>query len=327
MEVTKVFTEEKWKNVNKVNKELLEDYLIELKSRRRRPGTLHQYKSDGKMILCYIYENMCNASILEFTKKDFRKISLWLTEERRVSNARFNRVFALIRGMMEYAEDEDDYVDYERNMARKIKGLERNPVREIYFLTDEQVQKIRGYLIENKMYRECVYLDLSYDSAARIGEIAQVKKHGLLERRFTNIVIGKRGKKFPLLYHDNTLQSLKLYMDQRGEDDVDSLWLSKLYMEPVSEDALYTWCKKFRVILNEVDGKYMKFTPHSFRHTALENYSKGSHYMCKVLNREDGFSMEELQYLANHDSMDTTKSYLKPAHNEILEDMFKIKLK
>lgn len=320
----KVFTKEKWQRANKLNKELLEDYLIELKSKRRRPSTLQQYESDGKMILCFIQEHMDNRCVLDFNKKDFRRISLWLTEERKVSNARFNRVFALIRGMMEYAEDEDDY-DYEKNLARKIKGLPKEPVREIYFLTDEQIHKIRTYLLEHEMYRECAYLDISYDSAARIGEVLQIKKDGLLERRYTNIVVGKRGKKFRLLYHYNSLESLKLYLNSR-EDNIESLWIDQDHNHAVTDNTLYDWCIKMRSILNLLEDKYIPFTPHSFRHSALENYKNGTHYMCERMNRPDGFSIEEIQILAHHDNIDTTKGYLKPNDNNILEGMFGVKL-
>lgn len=327
MQTNRVFSEEKWVKVLKANKELLEDYLTELKSKRRRPKTIEQYRFDGRMLLCYIFTDMDNKYLIDFTKKDFRKISLWLTEERKVSNARFNRVFSLIRGMMEYAEDEDDY-DYERNMARKIKGLEKEPVRDICFLSDEQIHKIRDYLLEKELYRECVYLDLSYDSAGRIGEIAQVQKHDLLNRRNTNIVVGKRGKKFPLIYHNNTLESLKLWLDERGEDDLDELFVTTRYdtKRVVTEDALYEWCVRFRGILCELEGTYIKFTPHSFRHSALENYKRGTHYMCKELGKPDGFTIEELQILANHESMDTTKSYLKDDKEDVLQNMFNIKI-
>lgn len=319
----KVFTKEKWKNVNKQNKDLLYDYLTELRSMKRSSKTLYQYESDGKMILCYIHDQMDNMNILDLTKKDFRRITLWLLEEREVSNARFNRIFALVRGMCEFAEDEDDYA-YERNIARKVKGLEKNPVREIIFLTDEQIHTIRNYLIENRMYRECVYLDLAYDSAARIGEIAQVHKHNLLENRMTNIVIGKRGKKFRLLYHKNTQASLKLWLEDRGDDDIDELFVSTRYTnkKALTKEALYEWCVKFRSILKELDGEYIKFTPHSFRHSALENYKRGTHYMCREIGRT--FTIEELQVLAHHESIDMTKSYLKKDDNDILSNMFNI---
>lgn len=324
----KVYSKEKWKKVNRLNKELLEDYMIELKSKRRRPRTIEQYRTDGHMLLCYIHDHMDNRCILEFSKKDFRKIALWLTEERNVSSARFNSFFSLVRGMMEYCEDEDDY-DYNLNLARKIKGLEKEKVREIIFLTDAQIHKIRKYLLENKMYRECVYLDLSYDSAARVGEVEQVLKYNLLDNRITNIVTGKRAKKFPLLYHKNTLESLALYLDQRGEDDTPELFvtLRTKCRRASTRKTMYEWCLKFRNMLATYeDEKYMKFTPHSFRHSAIENYKNGTHYMCVELGKPEGFSIEELQALANHESMDTTRSYLKPNQNGLLEGMFNIKI-
>lgn len=323
----RVYTPEKWENANKENKGLLKDYLVELKSKRLKESTLNQYRDDGRMIICYIATDMDNKSILQFTKKDFRSLALWLTDERKVSNARFNRVFAIIHGMMEYAEDEDDY-EYNQNIARKIKRLPKEPVREIYFLTDEQIHKIRKYLLEHKKYRECAYLDISYDSAARISEVNQIKKSDILDMRYTNTVIGKRGKKFNLLYHNNSLESLELYLNQRGSDSVESLWVTMrgLYRAPLKNSALYSWTKNMTKILYNVDGKFLDFSPHSFRHSALQNYRNGTHYMCRVMARPRIFTMEELQALAHHESMDTTRSYLKPDENNVIEGMFDIKL-
>ncbi|MFQ9696952.1 MAG: site-specific integrase, partial [Zhenhengia sp.] len=177
----------------------------------------------------------------------------------------------------------------------------------------------------HEMYRECAYLDISYDSAARIGEVLQIKKDGLLERRYTNIVVGKRGKKFRLLYHYNSLESLKLYLNSR-EDNIEALWIDQDHNHAVTDNTLYDWCIKMRSILHLIEGKYIPFTPHSFRHSALENYKSGTHYMCEKMGRPEGFSIEEIQILAHHDNIDTTKSYLKPNDNNILESMFGIKL-
>ena len=82
-----------------------------------------------------------------------------------------------------------------------------------------------------------------------------------------------------------------------------------------------------RSILQLVDGKYIPFTPHSALDiAALENYKNGTHYMCEKMGRPEGFSIEEIQIMAHHDNIDTTKSYLKPNDNNILESMFGIKL-
>lgn len=95
---TVVYSKEIYENANKHNKDLLNDYLVELKSKKRRPNTLEQYLHDGRMLICYVSQNMDDKSFLEFNKKDFRNVSLWLTEERKVSNARFNRIFVLFEG-------------------------------------------------------------------------------------------------------------------------------------------------------------------------------------------------------------------------------------
>lgn len=320
-----IYTKELYDSANSKNKLLLQDYLVELKSKKRKPSTLNQYLSDGRMLICYVKKYMNDKYFCDFTKKDFRQIGLWLTEDRGVSNARFNGVFSLIHGMMEYAEDEEDY-EYDVNYARKIKNLPKEPVKEIVFLTDEQILKIRNWLLENKMYRECAYLDVSYDSTARINEIVQMKRTGLLENRYSNLVTGKRGKKFNIIIHDRSIESLKLYLDTRT-DNLEELWVTnRTKARPLKDDGLYEWVKKMSKYLSEVEGKEIRFSPHSFRHSALENYENGTHYMCRVLAEPRRFALHELQVMARHDSMDTTKSYLKPKENNVIENMFGVKI-
>jgi integrase len=323
----KVFNKESWELANNQNKLLMQDYLVELKSKRRAQSTLEQYRYDGRMLVCYIQQEMENRCVLDFAKKDFRRIALWLTEERKVSNARYNRVFSMLHNMLDFVEDEDDY-EYENNKSRKVKLLPKEPVREIHFLTDAQIQAIRNNLLERKKYRECAYLDISYDSAARIGEVLQIKKNDILDMRYTNQVIGKRSKKFNLIYHKHSLESLKLYLDQRGEDKVEELWIKGKgdKKRPVTDNALYDWAKSMARFLSDLEGKEINFSPHSFRHSALENYKNGTHYMCRVMAQPKKFSIEELQVLAHHESMDMTRMYLKPNDNNVIENMFDISM-
>jgi integrase/recombinase XerD len=53
-----------------------------------------------------------------------------------MSNARGNSLLSALRSLLEFCADDDDY-DYEYNVGSRVKGLPRNPVREITFLTDE----------------------------------------------------------------------------------------------------------------------------------------------------------------------------------------------
>lgn len=323
---TKVFSAEKYQKVCTTNKALLNDFLVELRSNRKKPSTIEQYGCDLRMVLCHIYDDMDNANLLEMNRKDFRNIKMWYLTERNVSPARCNRVLSAIHSMLNYAEDDDDY-EYEFNKSQKVRGVTKEGVKEIVFLEDDQIKRLRDYLIENEKFRMLALLDLLYDSGGRRNEILQIKKEGLLDRNYTNIVNGKGGKKFPLIYFSRSKESVKLYLDQRGEDDLEELWVigDKDHRRPASYARLYDWVMEMRSIISKIEGKPLMITPHSFRHSALQNMKNGTHYICKELNKE-GFTLEELKVYAHHNDTGTTEGYLKINDNDILASMFGIEL-
>lgn len=320
----RIFNEEEWVIVNKDNKNLMYDFIIELKARKKKKGTIDQYSNDIRIILIYILRQLKNKSILELNKKHFRNMNLWMIDNLGVSNARANRLMSTIRSMLDFAEDDDDY-EYDVNYAKKVKGLPKEEVREIYFITDEQVSKLRECLKNKQEYQKLLLLDLAYDSAGRRNELFQVEKEGLLERNNTNIVIGKRGKKFPLIYFSNTKESLKLWLDQRGEDDIKSLWVTGTGngKREVAYNTLYEWFVTMADYLGEIEGKEIPFNAHSFRHTALENFGNGTHYVLKEIGKEK-LELNELKVYAHHSDVSVTSSYLKNDENNILAQTFGI---
>lgn len=321
-----VFSSEKWKLVNNENKLLLEDFLTELRSNKKSEGTIKQYRADIRLVFCYLLTDMSNKYILELNKKDFRRINLWMLD-RGVSNARANRLMSAIRSMLDFAEEDDDY-DFDINYAKKVKGLSKEPVREIIFITDEQVYKLRERLREMKKYQWMCLLDLAYDSAGRKNELYQVEKHGLLDKNVTNVVVGKRAKKFKLMYFDRTKESLKLWLDQRGDDDIDCLWVKQIgnVNYEITNNCLYDWFVEMSKILSDVEGKEIEFSTHSFRHSSLDNLSQGTHYICSKLGKDKGFDISELKLLANHSDISTTMSYLKNRDDELLSAAFGVNI-
>lgn len=323
----KVFSNEKWEKVCSSNKELLRDFLLELRSNKYSAGTISQYRCDLRMLFCYMLDNMDNKNILDLSRKDFRNIKMWYINERKVSPARCNRVMSSIHSMLDYAEEDDDY-NYDFNVSKKIKGLTKEGVREIIFLEDPQVERLRNFLLDQENYKLAALLDLLYDSGARRNEIWQVTKHDLLDRNYTNIVVGKGGKKFPLVYFSRFKESLKLYLDQRGEDDIDALWIigEGENKRTGSISVIYSWIMEMREILFHLEQKPILITPHSFRHSALENMKNGTHYICRELDRMEGFSLQELKVYAHHEATSTTESYLKKNDNNVLASMFNINI-
>ena len=325
MERNNLYSNEVYETVNKESKLVLEDYILELKAKGRAVKTIEQYVFDCRMFLCYIHENTNNKSILELKKRDFRNFFLMLQETGK-SSARINRVQSSLRNLLEFVvDDEDEYEDYYRNPMKKIKSVEKNPTREIVFLEDSEVDYLIDYLLEKEKYQKALYVSLSYDSAGRRNEIAQVEKFSFLDdnKNTKNEVIGKRSKKFTLMYSKRTRDIANKWLEERGEDDVDSLWVSYYNGEPrpLRYETLYQWAVSFRSILESEYDKDLPLNPHSFRHSALENYENGTHHTLIYLG-EEKLDINTLRILANHNDISITQSYLKDKDSEVLNDLF-----
>ena len=321
----RIYTKEKWEQVNKYNKNLMEDYLMELKSQKKSQGTIDQYRNDLRIMFIYILEELNNKEIYKLKKKHFRNYLMWLSDKG-MSNARVNRLMSALRSMLTYASDEEDYEDeLEINYAQKVRGLQKEKVREIVFLTDEEIEYIYSRLIEKGKYQQALFIALMYDSAGRRNECYQVEKDfAEKDPNFTNVVTGKRNKKFRLLYRARTKQAYELLMQHRN-DDCDALWTTKQDGEvvPASYETLYAWVISWRKILAE-KFEPKEFNPHSFRHSALENYGDGTHYVCREHLGGKKLEIEQLKILAHHEDVSTTMSYLRDKGEDELLNAFGI---
>lgn len=320
----KFYNKEKWEAVPSFNKELINDFLLELKSQGKSEGTIKQYNNDLRIICMFIYDELGNKEFHKLKKKHFRNMVLFF-KEKGMSNARVNRLMSATRSMLEFASNEEDYEDeLEINYAAKIKGLQKDSVRDIVFLSWEEVEIIYKELIAQERYQEATLLALGIDSAGRKNELFQVRKDTISQDdNFTNEVIGKRAKKFKLMYHDMTKHAYALYMEQRGEDNIPELWITERgQKKPVTVDSLYTWVVSWRNILYDKTGEYKNFNVHSLRHITLELLSTGDHYLCKKLNKK--FDIDSLKLLAHHESIETTSGYLRDKGDDMLMEAFSL---
>lgn len=300
-------------------------FLLELKSQGKSEGTVRQYFNDLRIICIYIHDELGNKEFHKLKKKHFRNMVLFF-KEKGMSNARVNRLKSSVSSMLEFASNEEDYEDLmEINYASKIKGLQKESVRDIVFLDWNEVEIIYNELKSQERYQESLLLALAIDSAGRRNELFQVKKDSITEDgSFTNEVIGKRGKKFRLMYNDLTKEAYNLYMTQRGEDDIDSLWIigKGENKRPATYDALYNRVVSWRKILLDKTGEYKELNAHSWRHISLELLSTGEHYLCKKLGKK--FELNELKLLAHHNDLSTTDSYLRDKSDDMLLAAFGI---
>lgn len=314
-------TKERWEAVNPINKQLLKEYLLNCKAENKGKRTIHEYEQDIKFFLCWNIAFNDNMSVLDFKKKHFNMFKLFMLEERGASNARVNRLLSAVRTMMSYAEDDDDdYEDYIRNPVAKIKGLEKKPIKENAFLSQEQIDLLRSYLKEHKMLQHLCLLDILYDTGARVNEVFQVSNTETLNKGYLKVTC-KGGRNEHILLHQRAKESIKLHLEAKEHDE--AFWQGKNGAAK-NTSTLRGWVGKMYKILKKLDPSTPYFTPHSFRHTFLENMTNGTHYLCNQIGR--AFTMEEAQMLAHHKSIDMTKSYLKPKDNEMILGLFGISI-
>ncbi|WP_144561444.1 tyrosine-type recombinase/integrase [Bacillus mycoides] len=295
--------------VSQDNKNLVKDFLIEKKAQGRAASTLKQYQWDLRIVLYLVYKHFNNKNLTELTRKDIRNLCI-VFQEMNVSNARVNGLMSALRSALEFCADDDDY-EYEFNIGSRVKGLPKNPVREIIFLKEEQIEWLLDELTKKNRILIAVYLAISYYSAARKNEVHQVLKDGLTERYYTNTVIGKRSKKFRLYYNDRTRLLITKYLQERGEDSLPHLFV-RIYnngeKKVVQKNTFNYWCDVMAGMLSKREGKVITINPHAFRHSRLDNL------------REQGVPLEKLKSLANHSDISTTESYLADrSENDIAE--------
>lgn len=324
------YTPELWEQVNKENKRILDDFLAEYKQRKKSKGTIAGYYNDLRIIMIYILLELDNRCVLDLKKKDFRGLSLYFTEECEMSAARTNRLKSAINSLLTFCEEDDDY-EYEINYAKKVKGIPKSRVKDDeddFFFSYEEFIKVRDILVEKEKWQLAVLWSLGFDSAGRKNELFQVEKHGLLDGNKTNVVIGKRGKKFPLVYLDDTKELIRKYLEWRGEDNIDSLWIkgSGENKEPISDpNVLYGRIVSISKILSEVRGEQCNIFTHTMRHSRLECLAQGTD---ERLLDENGqprkYPLEQIQVFAHHSDVSTTQSYLKDHSEDTINSMFGI---
>lgn len=318
---TRLYTKERWGNVLEINKRLMQQYLRSCKADKKGVRTIGEYGYDLRFFFCWNLLYNDNMSVLDFKKKHFNEFKFFMVEERGASNARINRLLSAIRTMMGYAEDDDDdYEEYFRNPAARVKGLEKEPVREITFLSQEQIDLLRAYLLEHKMFQHLCLLDILYDTGARVNEVFQVSNTETISKGYLKVRC-KGGRDEYILLHTHARESIKLHLASKKYGE--AFWQGK-YGPAKNTGTLRGWVATMCNILKKLDPSAPHFTPHSFRHTFLENTTNGTHYLCQEIGRP--LTMEEAQLLAHHKSIDMTKSYLKPKDNELIFGLFGIKI-
>ena len=284
------------------NKELSKDFLDYLKSIDRSPNTISQYKSDLDIFFVYNLRNNDNKRFTDITKREFSKFQNHAINEWGWSPKRTRRVKSTLSSLSNFIEnildEEEEYSNY-RSVVRKIESPVNQTVRDKTIFTDEEVDKLLQYLVNQKKYRQACCVALAATSGRRKSEIPRFKVSyfndenvlfGSLYKTPEKVKTkgrGSRGKEIQLYVLKKQFDPyLKLWMQEREDKGIDSEWLfpnMNDFSQPMSIDTMDGWTSNYTKFL----GK--DFYWHSLRHyftTALVKNNIPTNVIQDIVNWE-----------------------------------------
>jgi len=312
--------EEAWKNVNQDNKQLVKEFMEYISATDKSPDTKKSYLHNLKLFFQWVMNERENKFFADLKKRDFMSWLSYLVDTQQLSPSRVRQLRSTVSSLSNFCEnvlgDEDIRFENYRNLILKIPAPPLEAVREKTYLSDEQVNQLLDWLEEQKAWKHCLYIAISFGTGARKGEVRQFKRSDFDKENLQNGMYktsvkrakgrGRQGKQRIFLVPSEMVDKyLDLYFATRI-DDLDDLFVSKYkgVISPVSENTFNNWCNKYSKYLG------VPVYPHCYRSS-----------IATVL-KERGKDTTKIQRMLGHKDLSTTMIYIREDDEEDIFDLF-----
>lgn len=326
-------TPELWEGVSDFNKTILEDFLTN--STELSPKTRKAYESNLKIWFVWVKDNLNNKSQIEIKPLEYKKFQNWMVN-RGCSSSDVNNKRAAISSLNGYIEIyyHDEYPTFRNFINKSIKRPPKAFVNEKAPLTKEEFNHLIEVLTEREEWQKVAYLTFTLDTGCRRAESRQllksvvnakpIKKIRMIADENGNEVekevlyyqthqirckgAGSIGKVRKFTFGEVTMQALKKWMDVRGNDDCEYMFVTKYggVIKQVSETLFNTWATD---TFSEIIGR--RAYPHQLRSSRASQ-----------LAVEDGVDIKVVQKLLGHESVTTTEIYVVRDDSDDLDELY-----
>lgn len=315
------FTKDKLDKISPKNKKYYDKYLQSniIKNRDVKETTYKTYKNFFMHWLAFLAEKYDNIDIYS---DDFMENAVDIMEDyiafcqdvllnhKKVINTKLSAVssfyiWSMKRGLIQ-AHPFDKKLD-------RMKGAQDEKIINSYYLTPEQVQKIRLELSTNDKFdiQDQILFEVAYNSANRIGALEKLTLSSLdLDNMLFEDIREKRGYLVEVIFEERAKDLIEEWLEMR-KDDYDKLECDLLFItkynggyRPMSRGTIHNKMKKFGEIVGILD-----FRAHCVRKSKLNNVY------------EETGDLTLAAELGNHKSTETTRqSYIKPKSKAEIRD-------
>ena len=282
-----IVTPELLEQVNKENLDLIKNFLTYKKASGKRPSTIQAYGYDLNYIMVWNLLYNDNMSFIKWKKRHVLAFQDWCLTENQNSPARIRRLKSTLSSLSNYIQDvlDDEYEDF-HSIIRKIENPPLQPVREKTIFTDEQIDSLLDYLIENKYYDRACALALARYSGRRKSELLRFKTTDFTDEHLTcggalyksdkieTKGSGINGKQLECFILAKKFKPyFDLWMEERKRRGIDE---NSTVLFPTAKDnnvslttaALDSWAEQFTSFLG------VDFYWHAMRHMTVTTFKK-----------------------------------------------------
>lgn len=323
VERLKPITDEEFALCNKLNIDIYNDFLDN--STELSDKTLNAYRSNLKIWINWIRENLDNKKIVDIKPREYLRFQNWLLGKNHSSSDISNKrsaISSLNNYIVVYYSDE--YPTFHNFINKSIKKPEKAFVNEKLPPSREELEMMIDTLEKsNKKYKKMyiAYLKFTFETGCRRAETMQIMKDIIDTPINTKMVKvknedgkevekearyyltqkirckgkGKLGKIRQLKFSDYSMDAFKEWVAER-DDDCPYMFITKHNGEfkQVSESTFNGWAKN---MFTPMLGR--RFHPHALREAAATD-----------IVVEQGKSIEMAKALLGHNSSETTKIYV-----------------
>ena len=322
---------------NEFNRNIRDEFLEN--STELSPKTLKAYYSNLQIWFNWVRLHCDNKRQIDIKSKEYLKFQNWLVNKNHsssdVSNKR-SAISSLNNYLMVYYEEE--YPTFRNFINKAVKKPEKSYVNEKDPPTKAEmimiIEKLENSSIKDK-WQKIAYLKFTWETGCRREESRQLLKDTIYAKPITKTVKvknedgveeekpvkyyltakirckgkGKTGNIRRLKFSDYAMDALKKWVEERGEDDYEFMFVSKSKdgVKQVGESTFNQWGSNcFTKLLGR------RFHPHILREARAT-----------TIVVEDGKNIEAAQRLLGHSSSETTKIYVcKEDDEEESDELF-----
>lgn len=268
---------------------LMEQYYASLKVEGKSEKTIERYLSQIRIMKDYI-----DKPIKYITTEDLKYYLASYQYTRGVSNTTLDGMRKCICAFFSWAEF-SDYI--EKSPARRLKGIKHDTVKEPALSAGE----IEKAMLNCKSERDKAIIAFTYETAARVSEVANIRISDVDFKENKVLLHGKGNKDRVSFFTDKSALYLEEYLKTRDiTSDSEMLFHSIGGKAPLSSAGIQSMVRQ----LGEKAG-IEHLHPHRFRVSRITH----------LVNR--GMPIQDVQELAGHTDINTTKQYYRNSADNI----------